>query len=132
MCAQCPFRRASCPGWTGPWTPTERLEAIRERPFPCHPTIAHDDQQIEDDTLQSCAGAAIFLNNSGETCYSGWTVRLPDPVDGLTLAGSHHDTSSDETFVPCQSSTIRAGRRCWSCRVGVPSRDGTAGLGRTV
>ena len=72
-CAQCPFRRASCPGWTGPWTPTELLEAIRERPFPCHPTIAHDDQRIEDDTLQSCAGAAIFLNNSRETCYTGWT-----------------------------------------------------------
>ena len=33
-CAQCPFRRASCPGWIGPWTPTELLEAIRERPFP--------------------------------------------------------------------------------------------------
>ena len=74
-CAQCPFRRASCPGWTGPWTPTELLEAIRERPFPCHPTIAHDNQRIEDDTLQSCAGAAIFLNNSGETCYTGWTQR---------------------------------------------------------
>jgi len=74
-CAQCPFRRASCPGWTGPWTPIELLEAIRERPFPCHPTIAHDDQRIEGDTLQSCAGAAIFLNNSGETCYTGWTQR---------------------------------------------------------
>ena len=27
---------------------------------------------------------------------------------------------------------FRAKRRCWSCRVGVPSRDGTAGLGRPV
>ena len=27
---------------------------------------------------------------------------------------------------------FRAGRRCWSCPAGVPSRDGTAGLGRTV
>ena len=27
---------------------------------------------------------------------------------------------------------VTAGRRCWSCPVGVPSRDGTAGLGRTV
>ena len=31
--------------------------------------------RFEDDTLQSCAGAAIFLNNSGETCYTGWTQR---------------------------------------------------------
>lgn len=72
-CAQCPFRRASCPGWTGPWTPAGLLEAVRKRPFPCHSTIAHNDQRIEDDTLQSCAGAAIFLNNSGETCCTGWT-----------------------------------------------------------
>ena len=27
---------------------------------------------------------------------------------------------------------FRAGRRCWSCPAGVRSRDGTAGLGRTV
>ncbi|MYH29403.1 MAG: hypothetical protein F4137_11225 [Acidobacteria bacterium] len=72
-CAQCPFRRKSCPGWTGPFEPSGLLEAVRERPFPCHRTISHDGQRIEDDTLQSCAGAAIFLNNSGQSCCSGWT-----------------------------------------------------------
>lgn len=72
-CSQCPFRRASCPGWTGPFEPAELLGAIRDRPFPCHPTIARDDQRIEEDTLQSCAGAAIFLNNSGAPTQTGWT-----------------------------------------------------------
>ena len=33
---------------------------------------------------------------------------------------------------PCCTVYVTAGRRCWSCPVGVPSRDGTAGLGRTV
>ena len=72
-CSECPFLRASCPGWTGPWTAAKLVEAIRERPFPCHRTISRDDQRIEDDTLQSCAGAAIFLNNSGAPTYTGWT-----------------------------------------------------------
>lgn len=72
-CAQCPFPRASCPRWTGPWKPAELLQAIRERPFPCHPTISHDNQRTEDDTLQSCAGAAICLNNNKEPCYTGCT-----------------------------------------------------------
>ncbi len=81
-CAQCPFRRASCPGWTGPWKPAELLEAIRERPFPCHPTITHDNQRIEDDTLQSCAGAAIFLNSSEEPCYTGWTRHHQETAAG--------------------------------------------------
>lgn len=74
-CSQCPLRRASCPGWTGLWKPAELLDAIRDRPFPCHPTISHDGQPIEDDTLQSCAGVAIFLNNSGEPTCTGWTRR---------------------------------------------------------
>lgn len=77
-CSQCPFRRSSCPGWTGPWQPGELLEAIQERPFPCHATISHDGQRIEDDTLQSCAGGAIFLNNAGMASFSGWTRRHQD------------------------------------------------------
>ena len=79
-CSQCPFRRSSCPGWTGPWQPGELLEAIQERPFPCHATISHDGQRIEDDTRQSCAGGAIFLNNARMGSFSGWTRRHHEPA----------------------------------------------------
>ena len=103
-CTQCPFRRASCPGWTGPWTPTELLEAIRERPFPCHPTISHDDQPVEDDTLQSCAGAAIFLNNSGEPCYTGWTHHHQEL---LREAAEQTRTASSTRSCSCWRTTSR-------------------------
>lgn len=72
-CTGCPFRRTSCPGWTGPFKPDKLIDKIRNGPFPCHRTISHDGQRIEDETLQGCAGAAIFLNNSGEPSASGWT-----------------------------------------------------------
>jgi hypothetical protein len=80
-CADCPFRRKSCPGWTGPWKPADLLEAVGDRPFPCHKTVSHDEQRIEDDTLQSCAGAALFLNNTGKLCQSGWTVHHQERLE---------------------------------------------------
>ena len=65
-CAQCPFRKASAPGWLGPWEPKDLLASLAVQEFPCHPTIKEDGQDTDDPTLQGCTGAALFLNNSLE------------------------------------------------------------------
>lgn len=83
-CNECPFRKKSLPGWLGPWKPREILQSIAVNPFPCHRTIRHNEQRYEDDTLQSCAGMALFLNNNLEksrdtsNAIHQWAVRNAD------------------------------------------------------
>lgn len=67
-CSECPFRRASAPGWMGPWSPKELLASIAYYPFACHKTIPEGAGEVDPNEaplreLQLCAGAAIFLNN---------------------------------------------------------------------
>lgn len=66
-CNECPFRKNSLAGWLGPWSAPELLFSLGRTPFPCHKTISGEgDQLITDDSLQGCAGAAIFLNRKCE------------------------------------------------------------------
>lgn len=78
-CNQCPFRRKSLPGWLGPWTASEIVLSLAATPFPCHQTITDPDddkvRDFEDDSLQGCAGAAIFLNNKVERSYCPETME---------------------------------------------------------
>ena len=73
-CDECPFRKNAAPGWLGPWTTDSILQAISHMPFPCHQTIPDDDDGMDeyDDSsddngnLESCAGAALYLNATQE------------------------------------------------------------------
>ena len=65
-CNQCPFRRNSPPGWLGPWNARDLLFNLSYHPFPCHATIESEGQSLEENSLQGCAGAAIYLNNKYE------------------------------------------------------------------
>lgn len=70
-CSQCPFRRASMPGWLGAGSPESFLDCMqRDEPLPCHQTIEYDDlnwlpkwMAQGADTGHMCAGALIFLAN---------------------------------------------------------------------
>lgn len=68
-CAQCPWRRASAPGWLGDDTPEGFLHAAKsECHMPCHATIDYDDPNWKSSQLPTaplCAGALIFLRNTG-------------------------------------------------------------------
>lgn len=61
-CKECPFRKASVPGWLGPWEPDELMSNIPYVEFPCHKTIKPSDKGVAPHH-QVCAGAAMFLNN---------------------------------------------------------------------
>ena len=75
-CNACPFRRASAPGWLGPWTARDLLASIPHERFPCHKTI--DDPLMSYDALglEACAGALIYLNNKAELSRDGDIARL--------------------------------------------------------
>lgn len=69
-CSQCPFRRASAPGWLGSYTPDGVIAAIQcDQPFPCHPTVNYDDPDWErkvmapDSKAQHCAGFFILMRH---------------------------------------------------------------------
>lgn len=65
-CNACPFLKTSAPGRLGPWKPFDLLFSIGNNSFPCHKTIIENGQSLDDPTLKSCAGMAIFMNNKCE------------------------------------------------------------------
>lgn len=83
-CDQCPFRRKSLRGWLGPWQPAELIFVLGREPFPCHLTIEEDDQDVNDDTLHACAGAAIFLNNKLERSRHPLTFEHQEKCRGVS------------------------------------------------
>ena len=67
-CNECPFRREHPAGELGPWEPRDLLGSLAYQPFPCHLTIPQvwQPNDMLYDELQTCAGAAIYLNNKSE------------------------------------------------------------------
>lgn len=95
-CNECPFRRKSAPGWLGPWEPEQLLAALDYEPFPCHQTIQDVGLSFEDENLQSCAGAAIFFNNSikmsrqrGMAEHQKLLKEIPDEVKQSVFTRPH-------------------------------------------
>lgn len=66
-CAECPFRRASAPGWLGASHPDEFNSATvhGEEHMPCHMGIDYESKnwrrQLEN--APHCAGSLIYLKN---------------------------------------------------------------------
>jgi hypothetical protein len=95
-CAACPFRRTSPPGWLGSWDgPGQLLWSLGRTPFPCHLTISAEGQSFDDDGLQGCAGAAIFLNSKLErsrcpetACHQRELAGAPDHVKAEVFANT--------------------------------------------
>lgn len=68
-CAECPFRRASLPGYLGSDTPENFIAtALADYPMPCHLTVDYSDPEWRAKWERAgegrlCAGAAIFFAN---------------------------------------------------------------------
>lgn len=60
-CSECPWRRASLPGWLGGYEPQQFVQQIQfdGPPLPCHKSF---DRSGKANAV--CAGAAIFAKNS--------------------------------------------------------------------
>lgn len=63
-CDECPWRRNSVPGHTGPSEPQNWVDqAHADGPIYCHKTITEADMSMDDPRLRQCAGAARFRAN---------------------------------------------------------------------
>jgi hypothetical protein len=96
-CGQCPWRRASAPGWLGASTTLEFLfQAEHEPKMPCHATIDYEDEHWQDTQLSQaprCAGHAIYLRNRGKMPADAETaafVRTVEP-DRENVFGMHFE-----------------------------------------
>lgn len=71
-CSDCPWSRASLPGWLGPMTADEWL---RE---------AHGESRIECHTIEGaqCAGAAIYRTNVAKLPHNRALLLLPADREG--------------------------------------------------
>jgi hypothetical protein len=81
-CPQCPWRRASAPGWLGDADPQQFAAAtLAEAPMPCHSAIDYEDPDWRTSQLPRaplCAGSLVFLAN---------TCKLPrDPEHAAAVA----------------------------------------------
>jgi len=85
-CSDCPFRRASAPGWLGAGSPESFLDCIqRGEPLPCHQTIDYEDPdwlrkwsaQGGESDGRMCSGFLIFMANKMQAPRDKNFPRLP-------------------------------------------------------
>ena len=91
-CHDCPWRRASIPGWLGPYTIEEWLQVAHgEGRIECH-TV----KQFDDDGWQ-CAGAAIYRANVIKQCHDPEILALPKDLKKVFWFGefkAHHEKAN--------------------------------------
>ena len=84
-CKECPFRRASAPGWLGASTPEGFLSStLAEFHMPCHMAIDYEDPDWEEEQLPDaplCAGSLIFLKNTCKVPRDPLLVAARGQVD---------------------------------------------------
>lgn len=106
-CFDCPWRRVSLPGWTGPFSPEEWVSmAHSDIAIACHTTLPgedadesydHDDE--DPDTWNApgvlqCAGAAIYRSNIFKSPRNPQVATLPSDTDTVFGRGefeAHHN-----------------------------------------
>jgi hypothetical protein len=125
-CNDCPFRRASTPGWTGgappEWFVDSALADFAQYHFgdgpqvaPCHQTVDYTDPNWEQKHLPdaaACVGSLIFCKNNAKSPR--------DPERSLMVSEVKRDT--EEIFTTAQE-MIDHHRRpdgMWSWTGGVP------------
>lgn len=90
-CSDCPFSRASLPGWLGGGTVEDWVAA------------AHGEEQLDCHVLQGaqCAGAAIYRRNLGKLPRDPNALRLPADRDAVFASPreftEHHEGGFDES-----------------------------------
>ena len=78
-CRECPFRRASAPGYVGSTTPEQFMDTVmQDYSMPCHLTVDYENENWEDDLdlSEQCAGAAIFFANICKLSRDKTRMRL--------------------------------------------------------
>ena len=98
-CRQCPFRTDAPPGWLGPWDAPTLLANIRQIGFPCHRTITAPDQALDDPALESCAGAALFLNARMTLARDPALARHQELLRKRAAPDTHRVFTSDAEFI---------------------------------
>ena len=106
-CDECPWRRGSVPGHTGPMSPQEWAQAAHgEAPIACHKTVRGDDGDWNDPgQMRQCAGAAQFRANIHKQPINP-TVAVAGERDTDTVFGwhdefiAHHDLTDRMMALP--------------------------------
>jgi hypothetical protein len=78
-CKQCPFRKASAPGYLGSasYEPKSFLATIEHQPIPCHMEVDWEREDPEDKNYSNpCNGSLRFLKNSCKLPYDKEYVKL--------------------------------------------------------
>ena len=106
-CGECPFRRASMPGWLGSNAPADFIVAITtEQPLPCHSSIDYDDPEWRDKFMAGnvgrlCAGALIM---SANMCKRPRDPKFPQrPADRELVFANHLEFMAHHEDAPVRS-----------------------------
>lgn len=103
-CNECPWRRASIPGWLGPFTADEwNSMAHGEIAVACHTTI-EEEGNWDTPNIRQCAGIATFRSNVCKSPRDPEVATLPadrENVFGYGEFVAHHE--SKPTITPNES-----------------------------
>lgn len=89
ICAQCPFRRSSAPGWLGSSSPEEFIDTtLSENDMPCHMAVDYEDEDWLDklDSIPRCAGSLVFFRNNCRL------PRVPELCDAVSKVKADKET----------------------------------------
>lgn len=82
-CKECPFRRTSLKGYTGPYaSPEELVDLVLAdvEPFPCHMSMGDEDEDRDTENEEHCVGALSFFANQHKLSRDRSRPRgTPDP-----------------------------------------------------
>lgn len=97
-CDECPWRRASIPGYVGPHDAETWVAAAHsDAPIACHKTISTSSRDGETDTsyTHQCAGAAVFRANVHKMPRDPSVARMPADRERTFASNqeflAHHD-----------------------------------------
>lgn len=82
-CRECPFNRNGPRGYIGPYKSVNELHAAvtQESPFPCHLTVDHDGQQLDETEL--CPGSMIYANGACKLFRDPWMREQQERIRAL-------------------------------------------------
>lgn len=83
ICARCPFRKTSAPGYLGSSSAEEFIDAtLSENDMPCHLAVDYEDEDWADnlEDVPRCAGSLVFFRNN---CKLPKVPELCDAVLGV-------------------------------------------------
>ncbi len=86
-CPECPFRKASPPGWLGPWNVEELISVAHgEGGLACHMDVNKKGEGMDVAEYQPCVGAIMHANKTCKNYVNPRLAALQQQLKGVDVS----------------------------------------------